>query len=428
MIPITRPFFDHRELEALQAPLADGWVSQGPRVAAFEERLTQYTGAAHALATTSCTTALHLALAALEIGPGDVVLLPSYTFVASANAIEYTGARPEFIDIDLLTYNLDPQALARRIKSWNREGGRLKALMPVHLFGLGADMEMIMPMAREAGLMVVEDAACALGALIPLDGSPRMAGTIGMAGALSFHPRKLITTGEGGALLTNDPLLAQRAEALRNHGAATSDLSRHLAGGALLSPYDMVGFNYRMPDLCAAVGLAQMDKLEVILESRTRLAARYNRLLSGLPWLISPHRPEGYRHTYQSYVCRLALPGEKEGELDRPIRDWLEGAGGETCDHRVPGMLEAQKNRRNRILAQMSELGIALRQGTHAVHLLGFYQRKYGLRPGHFPGSWVADALTLALPLYHGMTDAEQDRVIEALEELHVRNSGNNQS
>jgi len=380
-IPITRPLFGPEEFAAVQRPLESGWVVQGPFVKEFEGRFSAFTGAPHSIASSSCTTALHLAVAALGLGPGDEVIVPAFTWVATANVVEYMGARPVFCDIDLATYNIDVDQAASLV------GPRTVGIIPVHLFGLCADMDPLLDLARAHGLWTVEDAACALGGWY----RGRHAGTLGDAGAFSFHPRKSITTGEGGMITTANRGLAETCRSLRDHGATRSDLDRHEHAGYLLSEYDRLGYNYRMTDIQGALGCAQMDRLETILEARRKRAERYDEWLAGIDWLEPPHVPEGQVHGYQAYVC-----------LFRPSAPTMDSLAG-------------MRARRNALMAQLEASGVATRQGTHSPILQGFYREKYGIRPEAFPLSSMADGLTLALPLYPQMTDAEQDRVIGAL-------------
>ncbi|HEX6645522.1 MAG TPA: DegT/DnrJ/EryC1/StrS family aminotransferase [Gemmatimonadales bacterium] len=381
-IPITRAVFDEAEASAVAAVLRTGWVVQGPQVAAFEAGFRAYTGLPEAVACTSCTTGLHLALLAEGIGPGDEAIVPSFTWVASANAAVYVGATPVLADVSLDTFNITAEEIERRITP------RTRAVMAVHLFGLAAEMEPIMALARGRGLKVIEDAACALGTLY----RGRHVGAIGDGGAFSFHPRKAITTGEGGMYTTADPAKAAHARSLRDHGAARSDHARHSSRGAALLPvFDMVGYNYRMTDLQAAVGVAQLGKLEAVLAARMARARRYGELLRGIEGLILPVEPEGHRHSWQSYVCRIAVDRLTEGEI-------------------LAGNVY-----RNGVMQALEDERIATRQGTHAVHMLGYYARSFGLRPMDLPGAFAADHLSLSLPLYAQMTDEEQDRVVERL-------------
>jgi len=383
-IPITKPYFDDAEKQALIEPLNSGWVVQGPKVKGFEEAVRRFSGAAHARATTSCTTALHLALVAAGIGPGDEVIVPAFTFVATANAVEYLGAKPIFVDIDLSTFNIAPSQIEPAVTP------RTKAILPVHLFGLCCEMKTVLEAAAKYHLRVIEDAACAIGGFY----QGMHAGTMGDAGCLSFHPRKSITTGEGGMVLTNDADIARRVEILRDHGAEMSDLARHEGKGLLLPEYNTLGYNYRMTDLQGALGCVQMEKLPAILERKRILASRYNDALAHLKWLQPPVIPDGYDHGYQSYVC-LFQP--------EPLSDM------------TSERLSKLHNQRNNLMDKLNQQGVSTRQGTHAVHALGYYRKKYNLKPWDFPHSWAAEHLTLALPLYPLMTDQEQTFVCDAL-------------
>lgn len=375
-IGITRPFFGAEEAEALVQPLETGWIVQGPQVAQFEELFRELSGAPHALATTSCTTALHLALAVLGVGPGDEVVVPAFTYVASANVVEQCGATTVFCDIDRRTFNVDPASLEAAITP------NTKVLMPIHLFGLVADMPAVMPIAERHGVSVLEDAACAVGST--LDG--RHAGTFGDFGAFSFHARKVITTGEGGMLTVTDPERARRASILRSHGGQVSDIERHEKGAFALPEHDEVGFNYRMTDFQGAMGVVQMGKLDAAVGARRSLAARYNEALGDLVGVTTPLVPDGYHHTYQSYVL-----------LIDPV---------------------TAARPRDAVALELQARGIATRQGTHAVHLLGYYRRKYDLRPDDFPKARYADANSLSLPLYPTMSEEEQAYVIDNIREL----------
>ena len=381
-IPITRPLFDEEELRAVQLPLESGWVVQGPFVREFETSFADFVGTPHAVATSSCTTALHVAVAALGLRPGDEVIVPAFTWVATPNVVEYMGATPVFVDIDLATFNVDPDAVADAITD------RTVGIIPVHLFGLCAAMDRITPLARAHSLWVLEDAACGFGAT--LDG--RHAGTMGEAGCFSFHPRKSITTGEGGMITTASAGLDEKSRSLRDHGASRSDLDRHLgAKGYLLADYDELGYNYRLTDIQAAIGVAQLRKAPWILERRREIAARYDEAFRGLDWLRPPVVPDRYMHGYQSYVGLFA-PEEPTLAATPEL-------------HR----------RRNARMDELDRAGIATRQGTHAPVLQGYYREKYGSRPEAFPNSVMADRLSLSLPLFPQMTDEEQARVIEAV-------------
>jgi perosamine synthetase len=381
-IPITKPVFGPEELAAVQRPLETGWVVQGPYVEEFERKFSAYTGATHSIATTSCTTALQVAMAALGVGQGDEVIVPAFTWVATANVVEERGAKPVFVDVDLATYNLD----VSRLESLVTE--RTVGIVPVHLFGLPADLDPVLELAGKRGLWVVEDAACSLGGWY----RGTHTGTLGDFGTFSFHPRKSITTGEGGMLTTQRDELGALGRSLRDHGASRSDRERHESAGAfLLSDYDRLGWNYRMTDIQGALGSAQMDRLEEILAARARAAAYYDAALADVEWLRTPVVPEGLVHGYQAYVCLFA---PDEPTLER---------------------VEELHARRNEVMDTLERAGIATRQGTHAAFLAGHFVRKYDLSPGDFPNAYAADRLTLALPLFPQLTEAEQDRVVEGL-------------
>ncbi len=381
-IPISKPFFGEEEKRAVIEPLETGWVVQGPKVAEFERLFSVYTGAPFSFATTSCTTALHLAMVALGVGPGDEVIVPSFTWVATANVVEMQGARPVFVDIALDTFNIDITKIEQAITP------RTKVIMPVSLFGISAAMQPIVELARKHDLKVVEDDACATGAWY----QKHHAGTLADMACFSFHPRKAITTGEGGMVTTSDEALARKLHSLRDHGASKSDLARHLGARSYLLPdFNLVGYNYRMTDLQGALGVAQMGRLEWILEQRTRLAQRYDEILASFNWLRSPVLPEDCKHGYQAYVC-----------LFQPEKPTLANV--------------IQLNtQRNALMDELETAGIATRPGTHAVHMLGYYREKYGLRPDDFPNAYLADQLTLTLPLYPQMTEAEQNYVVSYL-------------
>lgn len=387
-IPITKPYFGAEELAAIQIPIRSGWVVQGPFVKKFEDRLSSFTKAPYSVATSSCTTALHLAVAALGLKPGDEVLVPAFTWVSTANVVEYMGGRPVFCDIDLETFNLDIKQVVEKITP------RTVGIIPVHLFGLCADMGPLLDLARKRKLWVVEDAACALGAQY----NGLHAGTMGDLGCYSFHPRKSVTTGEGGMITTAREDLAQLSRSLRDHGASRSDLTRHTSKAAFLLPeFKHLGYNYRMTDLQGALGYVQMERASWILEERTKRARRYDDLLSKLGWLRTPKVPKGYTHGYQAYVC-----------LFRPETPSLAN---------VDSLLE----RRNEVMSALEDQGIATRQGTHAPILLDYYSEKYALRREQFPNATLADRLTLALPLYVQMTDEDQERVVKSLSALMPR-------
>ncbi len=400
-IPVTIPCFSIEEREMVDKALSSGWVAQGPMVAEFEKAVAAHEGVKNGIATTSCTTALHLALLALGLKAGMDVIAPSFTFVATANSAVHTGAEPVLVDIDRRTYNIDPEKVIELIeKKYESKDGKLRnkqtgnvlwGIIAVHQFGLCCDIPAINGIAGKYGLKVLEDAACAVGARI----GDVHEGGFGNASCLSFHPRKSITTGEGGMILTDDDDLAARLRAMRTHGASVPADARHSGSGFLLPEFNEVGYNYRMNDIQAAVGLAQARKIDGFLDARRRKAHLYDKLIAEkTDCLITPYVPENYYHTYQSYVCML------NGDFFK-FKD-TESAG----------------EFRNRLLAGLEAEGIATRQGTHAVHTLGYYKNKYSYLSADFPNAFSCDKMSISLPLYVQMSEDEQNYVIEKIASL----------
>lgn len=390
-IPISKPYFDDEDKKGILEPLESGWVVQGPKVNAFEGKFANFTKSKFAIATSNCTTALHLGLVALGIQRGDKVIVPSFTYVASANAIEYIGAIPVFCDIDLTTFNIDIQQLIKIIE----EQKDIKAIMPINLFGLCADMIKIMEIAKKYNLKIIEDSACGFDSWI----GDRHSGTFGDCGCFSFHPRKAITTGEGGMLITDNEEIALKVKMLRDHGAGKSDLQRHNdKNGFLLPNFDVLGYNYRMTDLQGALGNSQMDKAGEIMQERRNIAKQYDSALSGVEQLILPSTPKGYIHSYQSYVC---IFGGKESL--------------ESCNiHTIDSINE----KRNLFMRELENKGIATRQGSHAVHTLGYYKNKYHIAEKDYLQSYKADRLSVSLPLYPQMTEIELEYVVKTIKEI----------
>lgn len=400
-IPVTKPYFDEEELEQIRGSLDSGWVANGSRCVEFEKKIAEHEGVKEGIATTSCTTALHLAMAGEGMGPGMDVIVPAFTFVATENAIVETGATPVMVDIHEETFNVDADKVREIIsikysmsegKLVNNENGNvLWGIVPVHEFGLCCDIYEINAIAEEYGLKVIEDAACALGAMI----GDKHQGAFGNTSCVSFHPRKSITTGEGGMVLTDDSELAVRLRELRSHGNSISAAERDKGKGFLLPEFNVAGYNYRMTDIQGGMGLAQAKKLDFIIEAKREKAAKYNKMITEkLPELIFPVEPEGYFHTYQSYVCMLNL--EKLG-----ITSVEEGG-----------------EYRNKLLALLEERGVATRQGTHAVHTLGYYKNRFGYKAEDFPHAYACDRLSITLPLYVQMTDDDQQYVIDQFRDV----------
>ncbi|MGW6934454.1 DegT/DnrJ/EryC1/StrS family aminotransferase [Lentzea sp. NPDC054927] len=373
MIPVMRPLLGEEEALAAAEAVRSGWVAQGPRVRQFEEEFAASVGAAHGVAVSSCTTGLHLAVHLLGIGPGDEVVVPSLSFIATANAVRYTGATPVFADVEASTGNLSASTVEPVLTE------RTRAVMVVHQAGVPADVDALKALCEPRGIVVIEDAACAAGSTYK--GKP--VGTNALLAAWSFHPRKLLTTGEGGMVTTDDADWAVRLKRLREHGMSVSAADRHNGGSAVIEQYLETAFNYRMTDIQAAVGLVQLSKLDTIIARRRELAARYHELLEGTG-VTAVGDPEYGTTNYQSFW--IWLP---EGSPDR-----------------------------QEILAGLAERGVSARRGIMASHLEPAYE---GHPSAALPVTEAFTARTLILPLFHDMTESEQDTVVSALSEtLHT--------
>jgi perosamine synthetase len=374
-IPISLPSMGQEEWEALKDPIFSGWVTQGPKVSEFEKMFAKRHQVKHAFAVSNCTTALHLALVALNIQPGDEVIVPAFTWVSTANVVMYCGAIPIFADVDPVTFNIDLEDLKKRITK------KTKAIIPVHLFGLCADVENIKKIAP--GIPIVEDGACAAGA--SLNGKP--AGSLGDIGCFSFHPRKSITTGEGGMLTTNDDTLAEKLNMLRNHGASISEEQRHHGPKPYILPdFDLVGYNYRMTDLQGAMGVVQLKKLDQFIDERQKWAEFYTASLKDFKWIRTPVVAEGFKHGWQSYVLFI-------DESLSPLK-------------------------RNEMMEVLQQHGISTRPGTHAVHMLGYYSKKFNIQPKDFPGAFAANECSMSIPLHNRMTSEDYEYIVSKIKSL----------
>lgn len=371
-IPLTKPFFDKNEEDAIVHVLKSGWVTQGPRVAEFEDRIARYCGAKYAIATTSATTALFLSLYALGISKGDEVIVPSFTFIATANVVVHAGAKPVFVDIDPKTYNLDPEKIKSVITP------RTRAIIPVDQIGLPCDLDSIVSIAKKHKLFVIEDSACGLGSIYK---GKRIGSCLGVETVcFSFHPRKSITTGEGGMITINNAELAKKIRLLRHHGMAISDLKRHNSKKIIHESYPEIGFNYRMTDIQAAIGIEQLKKLPKFLDARSRIANRYTEAFRKSDVIIPPFVPKDIVPNWQSYIIRL-----KKNE----------------------------KITRDELMQKLLDDGIATRRGVMAAHLEPAYKNIFGKI--NLPITERLTEETISLPIYVNMKKNEQDYVIKTI-------------
>jgi len=378
-IPIAKPLLGEAELEAVKRPLSSGWVTQGREVAAFEVEFAELVGAAHACAVSSCTAALHLALHVLGVSPGDEVITVSHSFIASANVIRYCGATPVFIDIEATGYNVDTRLLAEAITE------KTKAIIAVHQLGMPCDLASILAVAAQHNIAVVEDAACALGSQLQRDGCwSNIGAPLGDIACFSFHPRKLITTGDGGMLTTNRSGLAERLGRLRQHGMDVNDRIRHASSQVINEHYSELGFNYRLTDIQAAIGREQLKRLPAMVQQRRALAVVYQAELSAIEGLGLPLEPDWARSNWQSYCVRLPA-----------------------------GVAQAQ------LMQLMLDAGVATRRGVMCIHREAAYRPGQwrcgslgccdGLKAcGQLRHSEAAQAQSIILPLYVQMTKQEQ--------------------
>jgi perosamine synthetase len=355
------PLTGAEELQLIEEVLDSGFLTQGARAAEFERLIAESVGSEHAFAVSSATTGLHLALHAAGVMAGDEVIVPDFSFPATANVVIQQGATPVFVDIDLETFNLDPAQLEAAITP------RTTAIMPVHAFGLTADMDPINRIAESHGIPVIEDAACALGATY----HGHQAGTLSLAGVFSFHPRKIITTAEGGMITTSDEALSDRLRVLRSHGA--------VRGSHFMSFID-AGYNYRLSDVHAAIGVAQMDRLDGILRRRRELAAEYGAALAGLAGVRAPVVPDGMLHSYQSYVVLL------DEDIDR-----------------------------DRVIDAMKANDVEATLGTYSMHLQPYFRERFGIADEELPAGTRAQRSALTIPLYPQLTGADVEKVVETL-------------
>ena len=373
MIPIAKPLIDTAEADAAREAVLSGWVSQGPQVAAFEREFAAAVGAPHACAVSNCTTALHLALLAAGVSAGDEVITASHSFIASANSIRYCGAVPVFVDIDPATYNIDPARVAEAITR------RTKAILVVHQMGMPCDLASLLPLAKRHGIVLIEDAACAIGSQVNFDGKWEAIGKPhGDLACFSFHPRKVVTTGEGGMMTTADPNHDRRIRLWRQHGMNVPDTIRHHSPQVVFEDYDCLGYNYRMTDIQAAVGRKQLERLPQLIARRRAIASQYVELLGNFEGLVLPFEPASAQSNWQSYCVRL------------PDR----------VDQRT-------------VMQNLLDQGIATRRGIMCAHREAPHR---GERPRHdLRQSELAQDHAILLPLYAQMTESEIAQVADAL-------------
>ena len=373
MIPIAKPVLEEAEGEAAYQAVLSGWVSQGPQVTAFERQFAAYTGASHACAVSSCTTALHLALIAVGVGTDDEVITASHSFIATANSIRYCGANPIFVDIDPSTYNIDPDRVLEAITP------RTRAILVIHQMGMPCDLPTFSEIANRHGIALIEDAACATGSEILINGRWEPIGRPrGQIACFSFHPRKVITTGDGGMLTTSNPKFDAKFKLLRQHGMSVPDAVRHGSPEVIFENYLVAGYNYRMTDIQAAIGLKQLERLPQIIARRRFLADRYAELLGNIEELRLPVEPEWARSNWQSYCVRLSERVDQKAVMQGLLDNGIATRRGIMCSHREPCYSD-QKLRHD------------LRQ------------------------SELAQDHSILLPIYAQMTEDDQVRVVDAL-------------
>ncbi len=376
IIQIALPVTGEDEWHAIKESILSGWLTQGNKVSKFENKFAQRHQSEYALAVTSCTTGLHLALVAMGVGAGDEVIVPAFTWVATANVVLHCGATPVFVDVSSKTFNIDPEQIADKLTD------KTKAIIPVHLFGLCADIDAIKAVIPKH-IKILEDAACAAGA----NYKGKNAGTLGDVASFSFHPRKSITTGEGGMVTTQDESLFAIMDQMRNHGATISEEQRHHGPKPYILPdFNLLGFNYRMTDLQGSIGLVQLEKLDVFIDERAKWANWYKEQLSEICWLELPQEPKEGRHGWQSFVTYV-----------NP---------------------ETAPFPRNTIMEKLQEKGISTRPGTHAVHMLSLYRQRFNFDSNDFPSAKNCDENTMAIPLHNRMTKEDYEYVVYALKHI----------
>jgi dTDP-4-amino-4,6-dideoxygalactose transaminase len=389
MIPIAKPFFNEKEITAAKKTILSGWVGQGPKVKQFEDAFASYVGSKYACAVSSCTTALHLALLIVGVKPGDAVITVSHSFIATANSIRHCGAEPVFVDIDPGTFNMSRESLEKCLKEncANRNGqlfhksGRVAAILPVHQMGMPCDLKSILFHARKFNIPVVEDAACAIGTEIKIKGSRQKIGKPhGDVACFSFHPRKLIATGEGGMLTTGNSDYDRKFRLLRQHGMSVSDLVRHSSKKIIFEKYLVTGYNYKMSDIQAAVGIEQLRKIPKTIRKRKKIAGLYRKELKNLKWLRLPSEPAYCKTNWQSYPVRV---------------------------------LDNSPVKRDNLMRRLLEAGISTRRGVMNAHQEPAYACDMILA-----NSESARDSVILLPMFYGMTYRHVKKIAKAIKDV----------
>lgn len=375
-IPFFRPTIGDAEIEAVVATLRSGWLTTGTRAAEFERAFADYVGAQHAVAVSSCTAALHLALAALGVGPGDDVIVPTLTFAATAEAAIHLGARPVLVDVEPTTLNIDPDAFAKATTA------RTRALIPVHFGGLPCDMDRLLEIARDRDIAVIEDAAHCL----PGHDRGRFIGTIGTATCFSFYATKTITTGEGGMITTDDPELAASMRMLSLHGLSDGAWDRFTDEGSAHYEITAAGYKYNLSDVAASLGIQQLSRVEEFWEARHRQSLRYDESFSDVEEIEFLPPVDDSRHAHHLYVILL--------RLDRLTID------------------------RDQFVKLLRHTGVGTSIHYKPLHMHKLYRDKYSYGPRDLPVATDIYHRTISLPIYPNLTAEEQQRVIEAVSSI----------